>query len=152
MTTVNKSLLNYAVSDLRAKGKIDVDTETSLETYIGNISKQTYSILGYSEFDQVTSTDWTYTDASRIATNSSGDAATLATNSQSLTNCTLKGILVDTNNAITLFEISIDGTTFFSVDQFNSNEDLSATTKFRITMANGSVVSNMMIIYDKNES
>jgi len=152
MATVNNTLLKLGITKMRESGAIDIATETAAEAFIDDISKNTYSILGYDSFDQAASVDFTYTDTTRTATNSSAGDATLATSYQSLADCILRGILVDTSDAISLYEISTDGTNYFSVDNFNSNETLTSTTKFRVTLADSSIVYNIMIIYDKEES
>lgn len=151
MATVLNSLLKWAVSDLRQNGKIDTTTETSLENYIDDINNENYDVLGYSEFDQTNSTDWTFDDVARTATYSSGGDVTIQTNSTDYSNCKLKAIIVDTNAAVVSYQISTDGTNFFAVDYFESNETLSSTTIFQITSSDA-VIRNIAIVYEKLES
>lgn len=151
MATINKTLLKLGITELRNQGKINTALDTAADSYIDNITDENYAVLGYDIFDQATSTDWTYDDGARTATYSGGGSVTLQTSSSDYSNCKLKAIIVDSNALVTQYEVSTDGTNFFVVDFFESNETLSSTTKFRVTSGDA-VIRNIAIVYEKLES
>ena len=151
MATINKTLLKLGITELRNQGKIDTALDTAADSYIDNITDENYTVLGYDSIDQANSSDFSFDDGARTATYSGGGSATLQTNSLSYVNCKLKAIIIDSNALVTQYEISTDGTNFFTVDFFESNETLSATTKIKITSGDA-VIRNIAIVYEKLET
>jgi len=149
--SINKELLKLGIYELRQSGKINTDLDTAADSYIDDITDDNYDVLGYSSFDQDNSTDWTFDDTARTATNSSGGVVSLQTSSQDYSNCKLKAIIVDSNALVSSFEISTDGTNFFTVDFFETNELLSSTTIFKIN-SNDAIIRNIAVVVEKLES
>ena len=149
--TATKNLIKFAITELRKDGKIDTTTETSLESFVDDITLTDFLEVTYSDFDQVNSTNISFADAGRTATTAA--SSTLLTDALGLSDVKIKALKLksDLEDDIT-WSISKDGTNYFTVSSYNLNENITSSEDLYVKVATDEtiVITGMIIIYERN--
>lgn len=146
--SVQTEALKNAVYYLQRDGHISLDFKESLDDYVDSINDNKYSKIDYSQFDQGASSDYTFNNEARTATNSTGGTANLATNAISLVGI-IKAFKVESTTEDVTFQITKDGTTYYDVDSYNCNEIITSSNTFKVRIKSpDNVIKSFMIIYD----
>ena len=146
--SVQTEALKNAVYYLQRDGHISLDFKESLDDYVDSINDNKYSKIDYSQLDQGSSSDYTFDNESRTATNSTGDIANLVSNTISLVG-TIKAFKLEATTEDVTFQITKDGTTYYDVDSYNCNESIASTDTFKVRVKSpDNVIKSFMIIYD----
>jgi len=148
MCTAQKDLLKNAIEDMRKNGKIDTTVESSMESFIDDITSTDFYEVAYSEFDQTSSVNIVFADASRTATYSTAGTDELITSAISLATSKIKGLKLKGSDENVDWQLSLDGTNFFNVDSYNIDEAVTTTVYIKALVPATNVISGIIIIYE----
>lgn len=147
--SVQIEALKNAIYYLQRDGHISLDFKESLDDYVDSINDNKYSKIDYSQFDQGSSSDYTFDDEARTATNSTGGTANLLTNTLNIGNAIVKSFKVEATTEDVTIQITKDGTNYYDVDSYNCNETITTTDTFKVRIKSpDNVIKSFMIIYD----
>lgn len=146
--SVQIEALKNAVYYLQRDGHISLDFKESLDDYVDSINDNKYSKIDFSQFDQGSSSDYTFDNEARTATNSTGSTANLVSNAITLVGI-IKAFKVEATTEDVTFQITKDGITYYDVDSYNCNETITSTDTFKVRIKSpDNVIKSFMIIYD----
>ena len=133
-----KDLLKNAITDMRKDGKIDTTVETSVSTFIDDITLTDFLEVEYSSFDQTNSVNITFDDTARTAQTAVGSE--LITLALGLNDIKVKGLKLKAANEDVSWLLSKDGTNFFSVNSYSLDESISSSEDLFVKITTDEII------------